>query len=131
MTTEEFYRLKKEQVLNQYPFRVVDLAQIKKVDKDVLSVGGMEVKANQTATQILDEIIGFKKKQGSSIEKAYGINNMHFFWNYLATARSLTQGTKVALVANPERKVICDAIVLQEEAIVAEQFFDIAEMVLA
>ena len=130
MTTEDFYRLKREQIANKNPFRIVDLAQIKKVDKDVLSINGMEIKASKTATQVLDEMIGFKKKQGRSIEKAYGTSNMHFFWNYLATAESLTKETKVALVADPKKKVVCDAIVLQQEAIMAEQFFDIAELVM-
>lgn len=138
MTTEEFKRLKEDECKRQNPYKVVDLSQIRMLgkasgetqtsDNQMFSVCGVKTLASQEAGQVLDKLIGLEKKQKKNLSEAYGENNMHGFWNYLATATSMTRETKVALVADARKKILTDAVVLKENPINTEDFFNVAEL---
>jgi len=146
MTQQEFYDLRDKINEEQLPYKVVDRATIKYVGRtgsldgnnsndntrnmgsNVISVQGANVLASDYVTEKLDDLTGFSRSQKYMVEKASGEEGVRDLRNYLTTASSVVNNTKLALVADPETRTVVDAIPVENELITSEHFFDVAEL---
>lgn len=146
MTQQEFFDLRNKINEEQLPYKVVERAAIKYVGRtgslethnpkdnthqvgtNVFSILGTKVLASDYVTEKLDDLTGLSKGQKYIVEKASGEEGVRDLRNYMTTASSIVNNTKVALVADPETRTVVDAIPVENELITSENFFDVAEL---
>ena len=141
MTQNEFYELKERAAESQLPFRLVDRAAIKYIgrfedngndgmplSRNLYSVMGTEVLATDNVAKTLDEMSGLRSDQKEIVGKARGEEGVKDLRNYLASASTIANPSKVALIADPERKAVVNVIPVKDSLITSDDFFDFAEM---
>lgn len=141
MTQKEFYELKEQAAESQLPFKLVDRAAIKYVSRiedtgnedipiprNVYSVLGTDVYATDSVAKALDEMSGLRSDQKRIVSKARGEEGVKNLRNYLASASSIANPSKVALVADPERRAVVNVIPVKDSVITSDDFFDFAAM---
>ena len=123
----------------QSPYKVVrrDAVQYVGMVEDqerpvsIYRVDGTDIMVNAGASAKLDEVIGLERKQAGIVRNASGETGVRDFRNYLAVAGSMMQPVSVALVANPETRMVDEIIPIKQDIIPLNAFFYLVEVFMA
>lgn len=110
------------------PYKIIRLDELRRVEEDVYSVDGVDVRFTPKAQRSLIKVVGTSKRQLETVKKCSGEAGRANFQNYLTVAANISQERQVVLVADKASRIVTDVIVPVEEFIPAEAFFDFTEL---
>ncbi len=110
------------------PYKIIRLDELNRVEEDVYSMGGVDVRLTPRAQLSLDSAIGTTEKQLKIVKGCSGNQGQANFHNYLSVASNIFQEKQIVLIADKESRTVTDVIVPKEEFIPVEAFFDFTEM---
>ncbi len=126
---QETFRLQTSRIKEKMnPHKVVGIDEIRRVEGAVYNVDGADFLMSPGARRKLAGAIGTTRKQLDAVRACSGETGQANFHNYLSVAANMSREKRVVLVADRESRIVTDVIVLREEFIPVDTFFDFAGM---
>ncbi len=113
---------------NINPYKLVRLDEIRQMESGAYNVDNVDFLMSPNAQRTLDKAIGTTQKQLNVVKGCSGEVGQANFHNYLSVATNISQEKQVVLVADRENKIVTDVIVLKDDFIPVEAFFDFSEL---
>lgn len=129
----EYKVLKEKALATQRPYKQVQLADIRYLDKtskgdNILTVQGQEFLASNDVIESLDKLAGINSRQRTVVHKAGGANSLRDFRNYLSSAKAKSAPKGYVAYLNPKGNRVERVLPIIGSVISLEAFFSLAEM---
>ncbi len=108
--------------------RVIRLDELRQLDGNIYTLDNVDIRLSDVAQEKLNKAIGTNHKQLDSVESLSGSSARTNFRNYLSVAKNNTEKQNIVLIADQQEKIISDIIVLKDEFIEPDQYFDFLDI---
>ena len=125
---EEFRQRQKTIEDGLDPYKLVRADEITQIGENVFSYGNIDFKVDRPALKVLNKLCGTTDTQLSTVKDFSGESGRVNFRNYLSAASNSSKPQEIVLIAGRNEPIISNVMIIKEDFIPVETFFDFAEL---